>query len=164
MKTRATAGSVGMDASHAATALRVPHGEDGAWLLVFAAWVIATSATLGAMFFSEIMELPPCLLCWYQRIFMIPLELLLPVGLFPFDPKVVRYGLPLALVGGSIAVYHQLLVMGVVPESASPCTRGVPCAEVQIEWLGFVTIPLLAVIAFASIVVLLLLARSRTPK
>jgi disulfide bond formation protein DsbB len=137
-------------------------GDDGAWLLVFAAWMVASTATLGALFFSEIMRLPPCLLCWYQRIFMFPLVLLLPLGLFPFDRKVVRYALPLAFVGMVIAAYHQLLVMGVVPENASPCTRGVPCSEVDIEWLGFITIPVLAVAAFASIVVLLLLARSRT--
>jgi disulfide bond formation protein DsbB len=137
-------------------------GDDGAWLLVFAAWLVASTATLGALFFSEIMRLPPCLLCWYQRIFMFPLVLLLPLGLFPFDRKVVRYALPLAFVGMVIAAYHQLLVMGVVPENASPCTRGVPCSEVDIEWLGFITIPVLAVAAFASIVVLLLLARSRT--
>jgi disulfide bond formation protein DsbB len=137
-------------------------GDDGAWLLVFAAWLVASTATLGALFFSEIMRLPPCLLCWYQRIFMFPLVLLLPLGLFPFDRKVVRYALPLAFVGMVIAAYHQLLVMGVVPENASPCTRGVPCSEVDIEWLGFITIPVLAVAAFASIVILLLLARSRT--
>jgi disulfide bond formation protein DsbB len=136
--------------------------DDGAWLLVFAAWLVASTATLGALFFSEIMRLPPCLLCWYQRIFMFPLVLLLPLGLFPFDRKVVRYALPLAVVGMVIAVYHQLLVMGVVPENVSPCTRGVPCSEVQIEWLGFITIPLLAVAAFTSIVILLLLARTRT--
>jgi protein-disulfide isomerase len=53
---------------------------DAAWLLVFGAWLVATASTLGALFFSEIMELPPCLLCWYQRIFMFPLVLLLPVG------------------------------------------------------------------------------------
>lgn len=138
--------------------------EDRAWLLVFAAWLIASVATLGALFFSEIMELPPCLLCWWQRIFMFPLVLLLPVGLFPFDPKVPRYALPLALAGLAVAVYHQLLVMGVIPERASPCTRGIPCAEVQIEWLGFITIPLMALGAFAAIVVLLLLARTRGPK
>ena len=43
------------------------------WKLVFAAWVIAASAMLGALFFGEVMQLPPCLLCWYQRIFMFPL-------------------------------------------------------------------------------------------
>jgi disulfide bond formation protein DsbB len=138
--------------------------HDRAWLLVFLGWVIATAATLGALFFSEIMELPPCLLCWYQRIFMFPLVLLLPLGLFPFDPKIVRYALPLALVGTAIAVYHELLVTRVIPESASACTRGVPCAEIQFEWLGFVTIPFLSVVAFTSIVALLVMAHFQASK
>ena len=66
------------------------------WMAVFGAWLVAMVATLGALFFSEVMELPPCVLCWYQRIFMFPLVLLLPLGLFPFDSKIVRYALPLA--------------------------------------------------------------------
>jgi disulfide bond formation protein DsbB len=52
------------------------------------------------------MNLPPCVLCWYQRIFIFPLVLLLPVGLFPFDPKIVRYALPLSLIGWSIALFR----------------------------------------------------------
>lgn len=134
---------------------------NAAWLLVFGGWVIAAASVLGALFFSEVMELPPCLLCWYQRICMFPLVLILPAGLFPFDPKIVRYALPLSLVGGAIAVFHLLLVAGIVPESVTPCTQGVPCSETQIEWLGFVTIPLLSVVAFAAISVLLIAAHMR---
>lgn len=140
------------------------HHEDRAWLLVLGAWVIATTATLGALFFSEILQLPPCLLCWYQRIFMFPLALLLPMGLFPFDRRVVSYALPLVLPGTAIAVYHELLVVGVIPQTASPCTRGIPCAETLIEWFGFVTIPLLAAVAFTSILVLLVLAYREASK
>lgn len=96
---------------------------DLAWLLVFASWVIASAATLGALFFSEVMELPPCVLCWYQRIFMFPLVLLLPAALFPFDPKIVCYALPLSLVGGVIAMLHLLLVAGIIPDRTTPCSR-----------------------------------------
>jgi disulfide bond formation protein DsbB len=135
-----------------------------AWLLIFAGWLIASAATLGALFFSEVMELPPCVLCWYQRIFMFPLVLLLPLGLFPFDPKVVRYALPLALAGAAIAVVHVLLVAGVIPESVTPCARGVPCSETQIEWFGFVTIPLLSLLAFSTLCALLVAAHFRTRK
>jgi len=137
---------------------------DSAWALVFAAWVIATASTLGALFFSEVLELPPCVLCWYQRIFMFPLALLLPFGLFPFDPKVVRYALPLALPGTAIAVFHVLLVAGVVPESVTPCSRDVPCSETQIEWFGFVSIPLLSAEAFTLVTLLLIVAHFRTGK
>lgn len=137
---------------------------DSAWALVFAGWVIATASTLGALFFSEVLELPPCVLCWYQRIFMFPLVLLLPIGLFPFDTKVVRYALSLALPGTAIAVFHVLLVAGVIPESVTPCSRGVPCSETQIEWFGFVSIPLLSAAAFTLVTLLLIVAYFRTNK
>lgn len=141
-----------------------PRRTDSAWLLVFASWLIASAATLGALFFSEVMELPPCVLCWYQRIFMFPLVLLLPAALFPFDPKIVRYALPLSIAGGAIAIFHLLLVAGVIPERITPCTQGVPCSETQIEWFGFVTIPLLSVAAFSAISALLIATHFRTSK
>jgi disulfide bond formation protein DsbB len=131
------------------------------WKLVFGAWVIAASATLGALFFGEVMQLPPCLLCWYQRIFMFPLALLLPLGLAPYDRKIIRYALPLAVIGWGIAVFHQLLVAGWVPKSFEPCARGVPCSKTVIEMFGFMTIPWLSIAAFSAIIVLLLLARLR---
>jgi disulfide bond formation protein DsbB len=135
-----------------------------AWLLVFGCWVVASMSTLGALFFSEIMELPPCVLCWYQRIFMFPLVLLLPAGLFPFDARVVRYALPLALAGWLVSLFHVLLVVGLIPEAIRPCTQGVPCSETQIQWLGFVNIPLLSFIAFSTMIALLLAARIRSPR
>lgn len=131
------------------------------WMLVFGAWLVAGAATLGALFFGEVMRLPPCVLCWYQRIFMFPLALILPFGLFPLDRQVIRYALPLAAVGWLFAVFHLLLVAGVIPESIQPCTRGVPCSETVIEWFGFVTIPLLSAVAFSAIVGLLLAAQFR---
>ena len=137
---------------------------DAAWLLVFGSWLVASAATLGALFFSEIMQLPPCVLCWYQRIFMFPLVLLLPIGLFPFDARVVSYALPLALAGWLVAVFQVLLVAGVIPEAIRPCTQGVPCAEVQIEWLGFLNIPLLSFLAFSAINALLIAARTRSAR
>jgi len=130
-------------------------GESAAWMLVFAAWLVASASALGALFFSEIMQLPPCSLCWYQRICMFPLLVILPIGLFPFDRKVVRYALPLAVLGWLVAAFQLLLVAGVIPEKLEPCTQGVPCSETVIEWFGFVTIPLLSVAAFSSIIALL---------
>jgi len=143
---------------------RPERSPDAAWLLVFGCWLIASISTLGALFFSEIMDLPPCVLCWYQRIFMFPLVLLLPVGLFPFDPRVVRYALPLALAGWLVSLFQVLLVVGLIPEAIRPCTQGVPCSEVQIEWLGFVNIPLLSFIAFSTMIALLVAARIRSSR
>jgi disulfide bond formation protein DsbB len=140
------------------------NGFTTAWKLVFAAWLIACTATLGALFFGEIMALPPCLLCWYQRIFMFPLALILPFGLAPFDVKIVRYALPLAIGGWLVAVFHQALVAGLVPKAMEPCARGVPCSKTVIEMFGFVTIPLLSIAAFSAIIALLVLAHFRSAR
>ena len=129
------------------------------WVLVFLAWLIALAATLGALFLGEVMGRTPCLLCWYQRIAMFPLVVVLGVGLLPFDPRGVRYALPLALVGGMIALYHYLLYWGVIPPSLVPCGQGVSCTDAKLGLLGFVSIPLLSLMAFASIIVLLLIAK-----
>lgn len=137
------------------TETRSPTDRD--WAVLFACWLLVATATLGSLFFSEVMELPPCSLCWAQRIFMFPLAIILLVGLFPFDPGVVRYALPLSATGGVIALYHLLLQIGVIPESAAPCRQGVSCADAQLEVLGFLSIPMLSLIVFASVTGLLLL-------
>ncbi len=141
-----------------------PPADTTVWMLVFVAWLVAAISTTGALFLGEVMNLPTCVLCWYQRIFMFPLALLLPVGLVPFDRNVIRYALPMAVPGGLVAGYHQLLLVGIVPQSLTPCTQGVPCTDKAIEWWGFVTIPLLSVIAFSTIVALLLIAYRRGVK
>lgn len=135
---------------------------DTRWTLLFVAWLIALAATLGALFSSEIMGLEPCVLCWYQRIAMFPLALMLALALTPLDVRVVRYALPLALVGAAIAAYHTLLVWGLVPKELVPCGQGPSCAEVKLELLGFITLPLLSLTAFALIVILLWILKSRS--
>ncbi len=132
------------------------------WQALFVAWLIAAAATLGALFFGEVMKLPTCTLCWYQRIFMFPLAVILPLGLFPLDRKLIRYALALAVPGLLLAAFHQLLVAGVIPESIQPCTQGVPCSKTVAVWFGFITIPLRSVAAFSAIIVLLLAARARS--
>jgi disulfide bond formation protein DsbB len=131
---------------------------DKRWTLVFAAWLIAAVATLGALFMSEIMGFAPCVLCWWQRIFMFPLVLILAIGLFPFDPKVLRYAMPLAAIGLLVAGFHVLMTMGIIPEALAPCRQGIACKTIQIEWFGFVTIPLLSFLSFLTLNGLLLAA------
>ena len=70
------------------------------WPLLFSAWLVATVSTLGALFLSEIMGVAPCVLCWYQRVFMFPLVFVLAAGLFPLDRRVLRYATPLVVAGG----------------------------------------------------------------
>lgn len=144
------------------TASTTPATEPTAWTLLFSAWLVATASTLGALFLGEIMGLPPCVLCWWQRIFMFPLAVLLPFGLFPFDRRMIRYGLALAVPGALVALFHQALVSGLVPESVQPCQQGVPCSETVITWFGFLTIPLLSLAAFSILIALLLAAQIRS--
>lgn len=126
------------------------------WNLLFACWLIAMTATLGSLFFSEVMQRTPCVLCWYQRIAMYPLVAIFTVGLFPLDVRCVRYALPIAVAGWLLALYHCLLYLGFIPENLQPCTQGLSCADVKIEVYGFVTIPLLSLAGFTSLIALLL--------
>jgi disulfide bond formation protein DsbB len=137
---------------------------DRAWMLVFAAWLLAAVSTLGALFFGEVMKVPTCVLCWYQRVFMFPLALILPAALFPFDSRIVRYALLLAVPGWGFALFHVLLVAGYIPQDVQPCTQGVPCSETYFALFGFVTIPLLALVAFSVIIALLAAAHVQARK
>lgn len=128
------------------------------WSLLFAAWVLVTVATLGSLFFSEIVGVPVCVLCWYQRIAMYPLVLVLAIGLLPYDPRVLRYTAALTAAGWLTAAYHVLLVAGVIPESAQPCVQGIPCSETHLSLLGFLNIPTLSLLTFSAIGVLLFFA------
>lgn len=129
------------------------------WLIVFAMWIIATVATLGSLFFSEFMDFVPCTMCWYQRIFMYPMVFIFLIGILEVDKGVVKYSIPLSVIGFLIAVYHNLLHFGIVPESATPCSQGVSCATKYIEWFGFVTIPFLSMVAFGLIIILTFVLR-----
>ena len=140
------------------------HSANTAWTLVFLAWVLATISTLGALFLGEVMGYTPCQFCWYQRIAMFPLVFVLAAGLFPFDPKVVRYALPLAIAGWLLAVFQMALIAGLIPESVTPCQKGVPCSDLQVVWFGFISIPLLSVLAFSSIIALLFTAHFKGSK
>jgi len=128
--------------------------------LPYAAWFIALVATVGSLFFSEVMQLPPCVLCWYQRIAMYPLVVIIGVGIISRDQRMKSYALPICLIGLAISIYHNLLYYGLIPESITPCTEGISCTSRQIEWLGFITIPLLALTAFVGLALCLLFYQS----
>lgn len=134
------------------------------WTLLFLCWLIASVATLGSLFFSDVMGLAPCVLCWYQRIALFPLVLVLGAGLLSFDAGAVKYSLPLAVAGWLVALYHSLLYWGILPKDIQPCTGGVPCTDRSLELLGFLSIPLMSLLAFSGIVTLLLVLRRRVSR
>lgn len=120
-------------------------------ILTYIAWVQAALAVSGSLFFSEIWHLPPCVFCWYQRVLMYPLVLIIAVGILKKDKNLPFYVLPLSILGMVVAFFHNLLYFGVIPESAVPCQLGISCTTRFFEWFGFVTIPLLSLGAFSVI-------------
>ena len=124
------------------------------WLLL--AWLVATVATLGAFFLGEVMGMTPCVLCWYQRIFMFPLAIVLGMAAYLDDRRGAVYALALTLGGLGVAIYHTLLVAGLIPKAWVPCSAGVSCADQKLEILNGVQIPWLSLAAFMALAFLLI--------
>ncbi len=118
---------------------------------LYLAFTVALLSTLVSLFFSEILLLPPCVLCWYQRITMYPLVVILGVGILKKDNLLPFYVLPLSISGALIALYHNLLYYNFIPESLAPCIAGVSCTTRFFEWFGFITIPFLSFLSFTII-------------
>ncbi|HET7628722.1 MAG TPA: disulfide oxidoreductase [Bacillales bacterium] len=129
--------------------------EEASFSLYFA-WLVAVIATGGSLYFSEIAGYVPCELCWYQRIFMYPLVIILGIASFKGARSITTYVLPLSIIGGCFSIYHYSEQKFGTP---SFCTGTVPCSGEYINWLGFITIPLLALTAFLLITLFLLMAR-----
>ena len=126
---------------------------------LFISWVIALVAMLGSLYFSEIRQFVPCTMCWYQRICMYPLVLILGIGSFQNDFNVKKIALPLSIIGLMISTWHYLEQK--VPGFAEikPCTQGVPCSSEYINVFGFITIPFLAGTAFLLISLILIFTK-----
>lgn len=124
----------------------------------YIAQLAATTATVGSLFMSEILGWPPCILCWYQRIMMYPLAFIIPIGLVRRDRKVHLYVLPLAVIGALTSLYHYGVTKRLVPPP--PCVSNIPCENGWINWLGFINVPFLALIAFIVIIFMMLISTS----
>lgn len=127
----------------------------GSQALLTAAWIVALVATLGALFVGEVMGQVPCVLCWYQRIAMFPLAVLLGVAAFRGDWGVRPYAVPLAIAGFAVAGFHSLLYAGIVPEAIEPCGAGPSCASAEMTILGGLPLPFLSLAAFTAITLVL---------
>jgi disulfide bond formation protein DsbB len=128
-------------------------------VFLYLAWLQSIVAMLGSLYFSEIKHYNPCVLCWYQRILMYPLVLIIAVGLLKKDKEVYKYVLPLSILGWAFAAYHVLLQNGVLPEAIAPCTLGASCTVKYTGYFGFITIPVMSLTAFTVITVCMWLYR-----
>lgn len=125
---------------------------------LYFAFAVSLMATAGSLFFSVVMHLPPCNLCWWQRICMYPLVYILGLGIIVNDQQVARYAIGPAVFGWIIALYHNLIYFDIISPDIIPCTSGVSCTSKQIEWFGFLSIPLMSFWAFSLLIVFLILA------
>ncbi|MEO8065588.1 MAG: disulfide bond formation protein B [Candidatus Doudnabacteria bacterium] len=124
---------------------------------LYLAFATSLIATLGSFYFSNVINLPPCVLCWYQRIFMVPLAFILAVGILKKDKNLPYYFFPLSLAGLLISVYHNLLYFKILPEALSPCVAGVSCLTKFVKVFGFLDIPQLSFFGFLTINLLMLI-------
>ena len=139
--------------------------RDKNWNLLCMAWVVAVIATLGALFIGEILEKIPCNMCWYQRIFMFPLAVILGIATYRSDFEIWRYALPLSFSGLATAIFHSLLFFKILPEKVKPCMASGPsCSGAEMMIWGYLPLPLLSVAAFAVISLALILLIKRTSK
>jgi disulfide bond formation protein DsbB len=121
--------------------------------------IIAFAIVLAALIVSLYLQytgLEPCVLCWWQRIFIYPLVILIPIGIWRAGHEYIFYTLPLAVLGALVALYHTLLYYGVVSEALAPCTVGIPCTAILPDFLGFNLITA-SLASFSAIIVLLII-------
>ncbi len=125
------------------------------------AWVTSIIAMGGSLFFSEVMDFIPCTLCWYQRILMYPLVIFLGIAFYHQEKTIYKYILPISIIGMATSSYHYALQKIPSMHEFATCTSGVPCSGQYINWLGFITIPFLALIAFTIITISMLVLCKR---
>lgn len=125
-------------------------------------WLTALGATLGSLYFSEVMHFIPCTLCWYQRILMYPLAVILGIAFYRNDWKIYLYALPFSIFGILLSSYHTALQKVPYLQQFEMCKTGIPCSKDYLNWLGFITIPMMALVAFIIITIgLVILSRKR---
>lgn len=132
-------------------------------LTISVAFLIALTASLGALFIGEVLGQMPCTLCWYQRIAMFPLVPVLAISLWRGDGLGRLYGLPLALSGLALSGWHSGLYAGLIPQSIAPCTKDGPSCTDQAQTILSLPIPYLAFIAFAAVLACLTLSKGKRP-
>jgi disulfide bond formation protein DsbB len=131
-----------------ATSLRGLLVRQGRWL----AFVVAGIAMASSLYYSDVVGFVPCEFCWYQRIAMYPLAVILLVAGITRDDRVAKYAIPIAVIGLALSIYHYQLQ--VFPQQGGSCSSGVPCTTRYVEEFGFISIPFMAGCGFLSVLAL----------
>lgn len=124
--------------------------ETSLWL----AWIVPAGAMVGSLYMSEVANYAPCTLCWYQRIPMYSLAVILVIAAIRRDVSVRWYALPLAVIGLVISVYHYFVEWFPQIET-NVCSLTVPCSNVWFREFGFISLPLMAASAFVFVIAVL---------
>jgi disulfide bond formation protein DsbB len=123
--------------------------------------VVAALATAGSLFFSEVAHYAPCKLCWFQRIAMYPLVVILPFALWRRERGTILSSIVLSAIGAALAGYHYAIQV-LWPKQA-PCSvfDAVPCGQKVFTHFGYITIPMMAFTAFLMILLFLVIHLKR---
>jgi disulfide bond formation protein DsbB len=124
---------------------------------LYGVFAMSLVAMLGSLYFSEIANYPPCELCWYQRIALYPIVFISGFAIFKKNRDILLPAFVLVVIGWLIGVFHNLLYYEILPEAAAPCLAGISCTTKYIEWFGFLTIPLLALLGSTGILIALII-------
>ncbi len=117
--------------------------------------IIALSATLGSLFYSEIMDYGPCVLCWYQRIFMYSQVALFAIAIYKRKNDIHIYSIPLSFIGALIALYQYILQLGILENNSCEIVGySASCSETFFLSYGYITIPVMSLTAFILLIIL----------
>lgn len=117
-------------------------------MILYLAWGVTLLSTLISLIFSEILKYPPCSLCWYQRIFMYSLAIILPIGIILKDKYISFYLFVLSLFGLIFATYHSLIYHNIIAEVLTVCTADLSCKTKQFELFDVISIPVMSAVSF----------------
>lgn len=121
---------------------------------IFLAFLVSLTATLGSLYYSEIAGFPPCDLCWFQRIFMYPQTLILGLALWKKENYIIDYSLSMVIVGFLISLYHNYIYY--TAQTSTFCSIITPCTQKYILGFGYISIPLMALVAFIMMALLII--------
>lgn len=128
---------------------------------IYGGFLVVLVSVLGSLILSEWLHLIPCELCWYQRMLMFPLLIIFIVGLWKKDHHLPYFVLPFSILGSLVALYHIALQNNWFNVTRD-CGQLISCAAKQLEFLGFITIPVMSLAAFIVITIVMILSLKRS--